>query len=727
MSRKNIFFIIAILFATGILIQIEFNISKTIIAIVLTFLIVCSSIFLINKKRSTGLMFCALLICIAGMVRICIFDIQSSNDAYQLIGNDVTLRGTIAESPILYAKEAGSVYLLKLDELVHQNGKKEKVSGYLRVYDDYYAFFYEPGDYIETTGTVKSFNEFKNPGKAEYKNVNKGKHIIGILLPKKGSSVIEKTNSYYIERICKKIKDKIENTFSKYVTDKNLPILMSLLFGGNYNNISPKEIEAFSTTGIIHILSVSGSHITLLFGFIYMLGKWFQLKEKSILILTTAAIFIYAAISGFSPPVIRSSIMGFLAIVAIFSEREKQALNVLGATVFIMLIVNPYYISDISFQLSVGASAGILIFYKPIEIKLGKIISYKRITQAAALSISAQLLIVPIILYNFHNFPIYFIFSNIFVTPLLDFVIILGLTAAIFVWILPPLSGGILYITDYILEFSLIINHFIANLPKARYLTGGMNLSEVLTYYGAILFVYVNKKIRKEKIMYVGSISLLSLLIITTIYLKITEEKEYVIIPDTGKTVSAGIISKNEKILYYEYKGNRFSGKEFKSVLEYYGIGETDILILNINGTENINTIPDIPAKKILIIGKDKNQLINQLQKKGYFVENAQNKTIKYKQDLNIHVNNEDCIIERKDNAIYFMHGNFSNTLKTKKGILFIECNEKIRKRNEIKQNDFEVFFSKSDKKRKNEGNEINVSDTGMIKLNYKDKWTLAN
>ena len=53
--------------------------------------------------------------------------------------------------------------------------------------------------------------------------------------------------------------------------------------------------------------------------------------------------------------------------------------------------------------------------------------------------------------------------------------------------------------------------------------------------------------------------------------------------------------------------------------------------------------------------------------------------------------------------------------------------NEKTRKRNEIKQNDFEVFFSKSDKKRKNEGNEINVSDTGMIKLNYKDKWTLSN
>ena len=73
------------------------------------------------------------------------------------------------------------------------------------------------------------------------------------------------------------------------------------------------------------------------------------------------------------------------------------------------------------------------------------------------------------------------------------------------------------------------------------------------------------------------------------------------------------------------------------------------------------------------------------------------------------------------------MHGNFSNTLKTKKGILFIECDEKTRKRNEIKQNDFEVFFSKSDKNRKNEGNEINVSDTGMIKLNYKDKWTLAN
>lgn len=725
MIQKNIFFISSILFTLGIFIQLEFNINFKIILIVLAFLIISLIGVLKKENKSTNvlLVICTLLICLLGMLRICVFDWHVAKDAYDLIGQEVTCRGIISESPILYPKEGRSVYLLELKEIVNKNNKIESVSGYVRVYDDFYASFYEPGDYVEAVGDIKAFNEFKNPGKSEYKNVNKGRHIIGKMLLKKGTLVIEKTNDYYIERISKKIRDKIETSFSKYLTDKNLPIVMSLLFGGNYNNISQEEIQSFSTTGIIHILSVSGSHITLLFGFVYMFGKWLGWKEKITLTISAIVIFVYACISGFSPPVIRSSVMGLLAVVAIFIKRDKEALNILGFTALLMLLWNPYYVNDISFQLSVGASAGILIFYKSISEKLKEFIPIKWVSEATALSISAQILIVPVILYNFHSFPLYFIFSNIVVTPLLDFVIILGLIAAVSVWILVPFSGGVLYVTDYLLEFSLIINRFIAHLPKARFLIGGMNFFEVVTYYATISFLYLNKKFKKEKLIYNTSLVVLSLLIVTSIYLRFTKTNEYVIIPNTGKTISVGIISKNGNILYYEDNGDNAVQREFTSVLEYHGIDKADILILNLEKAKKTLTIPTLPINKILVIGKSKRYLQEQLKEKKYNFEIIKNKEIKNFKGVKININGKDCFIERETNSIYIDHNNSFDNFNNEKGILFIKFNSKSEKAPEIRVKDMQINFSNDMKKYKNNNKEKNTYIEGMIKLNYDGKW----
>jgi competence protein ComEC len=143
-------------------------------------------------------------------------------------------------------------------------------------------------------------------------------------------------------------------------------------------------------------------------------------------------VLVYAAMSGFVPPVIRASLMGILAVIGVLLERGRTALNLLGAAVAGMLLWNPYFLFDISFQLSVCASAGILLFYEPLRhalARLGKI--PPRICEGCALSTAAQVLVLPIILYNFHSFPLYFIPANQIVVPLLEWVIIGGLLAAL--------------------------------------------------------------------------------------------------------------------------------------------------------------------------------------------------------------------------------------------------------------------------------------------------------
>lgn len=123
-------------------------------------------------------------------------------------------------------------------------------------------------------------------------------------------------------------------------------------------------------TGIIHILSVSGSHIALLFGFLYFLGKWLGLSMKVTVFPAVLLVLVYAAMSGFVPPVIRASLMGILAVIGVLLERRRTALNLLGAAVAGMLLWNPYFLFDISFQLSVCASAGILLFMNRFGMRL---------------------------------------------------------------------------------------------------------------------------------------------------------------------------------------------------------------------------------------------------------------------------------------------------------------------------------------------------------------------
>lgn len=122
----------------------------------------------------------------------------------------------------------------------------------------------------------------------------------------------------------------------------------------------------------------------------------------------------YSVMAGWVPPVIRAVIMGILSAGGLLFNRDKDALNLLGAAVLCMLLWNPLLLYDVSFQLSAGASLGILLFYRPAAGRLKRISWLPRfIAEGIALSVSAQLITIPLVLYNFHRLPSYFILSNL--------------------------------------------------------------------------------------------------------------------------------------------------------------------------------------------------------------------------------------------------------------------------------------------------------------------------
>lgn len=528
----------------------------------------------------------ALFLCAAGAVRMEMAEEIWRQQSQYIVGSEGTFCGIVAEEPLVYKGEDGYTrYLIDLRKIRYADGEEKSISGTVYLYDFAVENKYPVGTALEAEGKLRPLRLYKNPGKIDLEKRYESGHLLGRIYSKENSRIrpVGETGEYRVTRWAETMRERLACFFASYMDPVRLPVLMTLLFGGHYSEIPKDIIHSFSVTGIIHILSVSGSHIALLFGFLYFLGKWLGLSMKVTVVPAVLLVLVYAAMSGFVPPVIRASLMGILAVIGVLLERGRTALNLLGAAVAGMLLWNPYFLFDISFQLSVCASAGILLFYEPLRhalARLGKI--PPRICEGCALSTAAQILVLPIILYNFHSFPLYFIPANLIVVPLLEWVIIGGLLAALSSFLLMPLAGGILQFADYFLWAALRLNGFISSLPEASFEAGSLSLAEGILYYiGVAVFCFKRKWERKGQYLLAGVIFAGAILLLA----EWAAHREIVLLaPDLGADTGTVLMSGDAKIVYYKSSGipSAASGRELDSILGYHGIFDIDVLLLNL-------------------------------------------------------------------------------------------------------------------------------------------------
>lgn len=188
--------------------------------------------------------------------------------------------------------------------------------------------------------------------------------------------------------------------------------------------------KAYSSAGAMHVLAVSGLHV----GIIYLLlqlsigkirtlgryGKWvFGLFSIGV-------IWNYAMITGMSPSVMRSATMFSLITISQINEREGNIYNTLGFAAFVLLIYDPYLIYSVGFQLSFAAVFGIVYLHPKLynALSIGNIILDKA-WSITCVSIAAQIATFPITTFYFHQFPTYFLLSNLIIIPA-AFILLIG-------------------------------------------------------------------------------------------------------------------------------------------------------------------------------------------------------------------------------------------------------------------------------------------------------------
>lgn len=266
----------------------------------------------------------------------------------------------------------------------------------------------------------------------------------------------------------------------------------SALLLGYTEEIGQDLKRGFAASGAMHILSVSGMHVGIIYLFLETFLAFLNRRNRGPAVkaaLMIVMIWCYAMVTGLSPPVFRAALMLSLIILGRAFKRKSDALNVVGGSLFVILILDPSLILHLGFQFSYMAVLGILVLYKPLFNLIpvtGWILT--RLWGLVAVSVAAQIATFPMALYTFHQFPNYFILTNILVLPLSSLVIYSGIGVLIVspVPALSSLLGGLL---SWLVGLLNMIIRFLEGLPGST--SNGIYLSfpDLLMLYLVIVVI----------------------------------------------------------------------------------------------------------------------------------------------------------------------------------------------------------------------------------------------
>ena len=253
--------------------------------------------------------------------------------------------------------------------------------------------------------------------------------------------------------------------------------------------------------------------------------------------------------------VVRASIMGSLSAFSLTARRDYTAGHALALAVMAMLLYSPYLFFDLSFRLSCSASAGIVLCYKRITTILSFLPEFLR--NCLSVSLSAQVLVVPLLLGAFFSFPVYSLLANVVVAPVLDLVMVLGLGASVLSLLYDAGADLILFGVKPLLALALKGNAFIAALPGSRLWAGQPSLWAWFSWYLLVGFVFF-RSLRKK--------IFLPLIISLAVSWMMRPSGPGVLIFDAGRDQATAIIYEDRSADLW-YNKSRFSNPDQAAVV----------------------------------------------------------------------------------------------------------------------------------------------------------------
>lgn len=379
-----------------------------------------------------------------------------------------------------------------------------------------------------------------NPGAFNYRRYAAFRQLYhSVFLKKNNSVVLRHTVIPVFRNFLYEARSSILDVLRRYAASEKdgLGIAEALLIG--YTQDLDKDlVQAYSNTGVVHVIAISGMHLGLIY--VLLLGvcsripilrriKWLQW------LITLSALWLFSLLTGGSASVLRAAVMFSCISTGKLLMRQAGVYNAIAASAFILLCYNPFYLWDVGFQLSYLAVLGILIFQRTIYRSV--YISNKwldKVWELAAVSLAAQVLTFPVCLYYFHQFPNLFLLCNLIIVPLSGIILYAEILLLLLAWI-PMLAHPVGRICSLLVSLMNRLVLWFNDIPFAVWNSIPATLATTLFLYAAILLFTAGFFKARKQYFYYALLSLLSFLALQGWYRMESEQQLKLVIYQVPK------------------------------------------------------------------------------------------------------------------------------------------------------------------------------------------------
>ena len=273
---------------------------------------------------------------------------------------------------------------------------------------------------------------------------------------------------------------------------------------GDKSSIEEDVRQNFADSSLSHILAVSGTHISYVVICISVLFKKLKLNKNIRKVLTSLVLFMYLYLVDFSVSATRAVIMSTIVIMQMLFYRKQDTITTIAFSSIIILINNPYSILNIGFLLSYGGTIGIILFVNRISIESKEDFfqRFKRyLKDICIVTISAQTIIMPIIIYYFNTISFTFIISNIIASLIIGPIIMIGLVIIAISFFKIPIISLIIRFYNILIVILVRTADIISKIPMSKIYLKTPTTLEIIFYYSVVfliaLLIYIKKSNRK--------------------------------------------------------------------------------------------------------------------------------------------------------------------------------------------------------------------------------------
>lgn len=406
------------------------------------------------------------------------------------------------------------------------------------------------GDYLLVANEIKEVSPPKNPHQFDFGKYYAQRNIYHQGYIRSGMWRFTGQNeTNWLLSVAYQWQTYLKDKFTIFFADEAVRGVAQAIVFGYKDDLDDEWMEAFSKTGTIHVLAVSGLHV----GIIYILlsglllmkrSKGRSLKIKSAIILLF--LFAYCLLTGFAPSVSRASIMFGVVVVAKAFQRRSNIYNTLSFACFVLLVINPFNLYNVGFQFSFLAVVGI-VYYKDSFRRRIPVSSYlgDKVVTLLSVSLAAQITTFPIGLYYFHQYPNLFMISNLIVIPCITVILYIGIAFIVVVPFSVVLAKFFASAMTLYIDFIARVVHYIQDIPYAFFEDVHITYWQMLSIYGFILAATIARKL-ESTVAAVAAISFVVLFLLADYRYEESLPKNEVVLFDVGRDFLAGFRQGNK-------------------------------------------------------------------------------------------------------------------------------------------------------------------------------------